>query len=124
MQLIEYLSSKGLSQSDLARKLSVSTTHFNLVVHKKRLPSIYLARKIEAFTQGEVSVADLFDIKPHKSKYKLSKAEEAFSAEIVEAIVHERNNGNNPEKIKAILVEKLTWFLKSYGKNKVDKIRG
>ena len=68
MQLLEYLSSKGISQSELARALGISSTHANRLVHKKRIPSIYLARKIEEVTKGEVPVYELLDIKIPKEK--------------------------------------------------------
>ena len=63
MKLLEYLAIKDLSQSDFAKKLSISLTHFNMVVHGKRTPSIYLARRIEEMTNGDVPVYELLDVK-------------------------------------------------------------
>ena len=63
MKLLAYLSEKGISQRALAKKLGVSTNHVNLIAREKRLPSIYLARKIENATEGDVPVYELLDIK-------------------------------------------------------------
>ena len=60
MQLSDYLKKKKMTQSRLATLIGVSNVQIHWLVHRKRNPSLELARIIESKTDGEVSASELF----------------------------------------------------------------
>jgi transcriptional regulator with XRE-family HTH domain len=59
MDLRTYLFQKRLSVTDFSDKLGCSRIHLSGVVNGKRIPSLLLAKSIEKFTNGEVTVEEL-----------------------------------------------------------------
>ncbi len=55
MNLDEYLFRKKISQTDFSKELGVSRNHFGEILRGRRTPSVKLAKKIEEFTNGEVT---------------------------------------------------------------------
>ncbi len=57
--LREYLFYKEISVTDFAKKIGASRNHISQITHGKSKPSLFLARDIERFTDGEVKADDL-----------------------------------------------------------------
>ena len=62
MKLKEYIESRGIAGSRMAKILGVSPAHLNLIVNEKRRPSIKIAKKIETFTEGKISAIELLGL--------------------------------------------------------------
>lgn len=63
MKLKEYLEYKGLSGPKVARKLGVTRSYFNQITNERIIPSLHLAKKIEAFCEGKVKASDILGLK-------------------------------------------------------------
>ncbi|WP_190305653.1 helix-turn-helix domain-containing protein [Roseicitreum antarcticum] len=59
MTLAEYLKAKELTQREFARAVEVSASYMNEIVQGAKTPSMSVAAKIEALTDGEVRMASL-----------------------------------------------------------------
>ena len=59
MKLRDYLNSKETSISELAKQLDYERAHISRVVNGIQKPSPKLARAIEKYTEGKVTVKDL-----------------------------------------------------------------
>ena len=59
MQLSEYLSARGLKPADMARLLNVENSTVTRILRRERRPSLDLAARIEAVTNGEVTCREL-----------------------------------------------------------------
>ena len=60
MNLESYLKEQNIQKKDFAKRIGVSNTYISLVIHKKRNPSIRVARSIIKETKGSVAATDLF----------------------------------------------------------------
>jgi len=60
MELKQYLEEKGLSQTEFARKLGVTSARISQIVNRKRNPSVFLMKAIEEVTGGSVTMQELF----------------------------------------------------------------
>lgn len=60
MDLKQYIEESDVLYKDWAVKLDISPQYLWSVVHKKRMPSKFLAHRIEIETKGKVSMQDLF----------------------------------------------------------------
>lgn len=60
MKLREYLEWKGLRQRAFARELGVSDAYISRLIAGQRKPRAKMALKIEAITDGAVTLRDLF----------------------------------------------------------------
>ena len=60
MNLESYLNEQNIQKKDFAKRIGVSNTYISLVIHKKRNPSIRVARSIIKETKGSVAATDLF----------------------------------------------------------------
>lgn len=63
MKIKEYLEDKGLSAAKVAKKLGISRSYFNTIINERRVPSLHLARKIEAFCDGRVKAVEILKLK-------------------------------------------------------------
>lgn len=68
MKLKEYLEKEKISMAQLARHLECHVQSVRAYIHCKRVPSYEMAKEIQAFTQGEVSVDEIMESKPIKPK--------------------------------------------------------
>lgn len=62
MELQEYMRTRKFTQNELAERLGISRTALSNYIHKRRRPRIDIARNIEKFTKGIVSIDDLLNI--------------------------------------------------------------
>ncbi len=53
---VKYFENKGMSQRFLAKKLGISTTYMNEIVHGMRLPNFRTAYSIQKLTGGVISL--------------------------------------------------------------------
>jgi DNA-binding transcriptional regulator YdaS (Cro superfamily) len=73
MTLSEYLATEGArNQAEIADAVNVSRVFISLVASGQRQPSLPVALKIEAATDGKVSVAEL--VKPSPPATELREA--------------------------------------------------
>lgn len=59
MDLRTYMFLHRIQTRKAAKELGMDETHLSRIIHKRLRPSIPVATKIEAFTKGEVSLAEL-----------------------------------------------------------------
>lgn len=59
MELREYLFKNQLQQKKMAKDLDISLTHFRALLYKQSYPSRKLAKKIEVYTDGQVTKEEL-----------------------------------------------------------------
>lgn len=62
MKLQDYLKKNKINQRAFAKLVGVTQPHIQGIAKNTRNPSIYLAKKIEMITKGQVSVIELLDI--------------------------------------------------------------
>ena len=60
MELKKYLEKEGLSQTEFAKKLGVTSARISQIVNRKRNPSVFLMVAIEEITNGNVTMRELF----------------------------------------------------------------
>ena len=63
MKIKDYIEERGLSGGKVARKLGITRSYFNQIVNCRKIPSLHLAKKIEAFCEGKVKASDLLGLK-------------------------------------------------------------
>ena len=68
MDLREYLFRKRLSIKEFGEMVYCSRTYISNIVHKKRTPSIRLAKSIEKVTNGEVTAESLLNMEDTEEK--------------------------------------------------------
>lgn len=59
MQLKEYLLINKINYSTFSKKIGVSSTYINYIANGVRIPSRFIAKKIEDATEGSVNKIEL-----------------------------------------------------------------
>lgn len=60
MKLKDYLKKNGIKQTWMAEQIDYSATHLTNIINGRFLPSAKLLRKIETFTNGQVTALDFY----------------------------------------------------------------
>jgi DNA-binding transcriptional regulator YdaS (Cro superfamily) len=82
MRLDEYLFRKKLKHSQFARELGCHPVHIGEVIRGRNKAGKHLAKLIEIYTKGEVTVQDMKDIYVGKRpKIPVEKPEEPINSE-------------------------------------------
>ena len=68
MKLKEWFAREKISIAAAARNLGIHENHLYLVLNGKRFPGYYLAKSIEEFTSGEITLEELIKPKPPTPK--------------------------------------------------------
>jgi transcriptional regulator with XRE-family HTH domain len=63
MKLQDYLKENKINQRAFAKLVGVTQPHIQGIAKNTRLPSVYLAKKIEIVTEGKVSAIELLGIR-------------------------------------------------------------
>jgi transcriptional regulator with XRE-family HTH domain len=61
MRLTDYLDSKNISKAQFSRLIGISPMHLSNICNRRRNPSVPLIKRIQKYTDGEVSMDDLFN---------------------------------------------------------------
>jgi transcriptional regulator with XRE-family HTH domain len=61
MRLADYLYSKNINKAQFARLIGISPMHLSNICNRRRNPSVPLIKRIQEYTNGEVSMDDLFN---------------------------------------------------------------
>lgn len=75
MYLDEYIEKNGLRKDFLAQKIGVSRVNLSKIIHRKHVPSLELAVKIEKFTKGAVTPKELLEAVEKRCQEKKEAAE-------------------------------------------------
>lgn len=59
MELRDWLFYKRKTQRELAKELNVTESYISMIKQKRSIPSIGLAKRIEKYTKGDVTVDEL-----------------------------------------------------------------
>lgn len=78
MKLEEYLKNHSLTHKKFAEIIGVSQSHVTLIIGGKKNPSLALMRRIIEFTNGEVTVGDLFNPEAPSRLKKQKQTNENF----------------------------------------------
>ena len=82
MRLADYLYSKNINKAQFARLIGISPMHLSNICNRRRNPSVPLIKRIQEYTNGEVSMDDLFNPEvpsrlktkdPNMNKFKKSQ---------------------------------------------------
>lgn len=87
MHLRDYLKENSITIAEAARILGVSYTHFQFVCTGKRYAGVNLARQIESWTHGKVTMIEM--IKPYKLPAVCPTCLRRIGKESEKSILHE-----------------------------------
>ena len=79
-----FLFKHNLPVKKCAADLGISTSYLYQILKKERKPSLALAIKIEKYTNGEVSIANLLDVQEELGKPEFLNERQRFIENLVE----------------------------------------